>query len=80
MMTLTNGIALCPNLHRAFDRGLISISDNYTVLINKNFIENKNSVFNINQFEDLQIMLPELESNYPSLENLHNHRKRYNFE
>jgi len=21
--TLTNGIALCPNLHRAFDRGLI---------------------------------------------------------
>lgn len=44
--TLTNGIALCPNLHRAFDRGLISISENYTVLINKNFIENKNSTIN----------------------------------
>ncbi|MFC4198185.1 HNH endonuclease [Pedobacter jamesrossensis] len=23
---VTNGIALCPNLHRAFDRGLVSIS------------------------------------------------------
>jgi putative restriction endonuclease len=23
--TVTNGIALCPNLHRAFDRGLIAI-------------------------------------------------------
>ena len=31
--TITNGIALCPNLHRAFDRGLIAISDNYEVLL-----------------------------------------------
>lgn len=29
--TLINGIALCPNLHKAFDRGLISISDEYRV-------------------------------------------------
>ena len=26
--TITNGIALCPNLHRAFDRGMISIDEN----------------------------------------------------
>lgn len=24
--TVTNGISLCPNLHRAFDRGLITIN------------------------------------------------------
>ena len=30
--TLTNGIALCPNLHRAFDRGLWAVDDNYQVV------------------------------------------------
>ena len=40
-----NGIALCPNLHRAFDRGLISISDNYTVLVSSSFAEDSSSVF-----------------------------------
>ena len=77
--TLTNGIALCPNLHRAFDRGLISISDDYTILINKNFIEDKNSVLNLSQFEGKQIILPYLAELYPSLENLYKHRFKNNF-
>lgn len=77
--TLTNGIALSPNLHRAFDRGLISVSDNYTVLVKKNFIENSNSVFNISQFENQKILLPKIESYFPSLENFYYHRKRFNF-
>ena len=65
--TLTNGIALCPNLHRAFDRGLISISDDYTVLINRNFVEDKNSVLNLSQFEDKQIILPYFDRTLPSI-------------
>lgn len=77
--TLTNGFALSPNLHRAFDRGLISISDDYTVLVKKNFVENSNSVFNISQFENQQILLPKIRSIYPSLENFQHHRKRFNF-
>jgi putative restriction endonuclease len=77
--TLTNGIALCPNLHRAFDRGLISISDNYTILINKNFVENQKSVCNISQFAGQKLFLPFAEELYPSLENLHFHRKKFNF-
>lgn len=77
--SLSNGIALCPNLHRAFDRGLISISDNYTILINKNFIENKKSVFNISQFEGKRISLPYSEELYPSLENIAKHRKKHLF-
>jgi putative restriction endonuclease len=76
---LTNGIALCPNLHRAFDRGLISISDDYTILINKDFIEDKNSVFNISQFEGKQIILPYTEKLYPDLENIAAHRKMFGF-
>lgn len=77
--TLTNGIALSPNLHRAFDRGLISISDDYKVLIKKNFIENSKSVFNLAQFENQKILLPKHETYFPSLENLKHHRKRFNF-
>jgi putative restriction endonuclease len=37
--SLTNGIALCPNMHRAFDRGLIAIDDSYRVVVSKNFME-----------------------------------------
>jgi len=77
--TLTNGIALCPNLHRAFDRGLISISDNYAVLINKNFIEDKNSMFNLSQFEGKQIVLPYSVELFPELKNIAIHRKKHNF-
>ena len=76
--TLTNGIALCPNLHRAFDRGLISISDNYEVILNKNFVES-NSVYNLSQFAGNKITLPENSNFHPALENLYQHRKRFNF-
>lgn len=76
--TLTNGIALCPNLHRAFDRGLISISDNYQVLINKNFIESK-SIYNISQFEGKQIILPNQTKFYPSMNNIKKHQERFGF-
>lgn len=77
--TLTNGIALSPNLHRAFDRGLISFSDDYTVLVKKDFIENKHSVFNLSQFESQKILLPNIQSYFPSLENIRHHRERFGF-
>jgi len=77
--TLTNGIALSPNLHRAFDRGLIAISDDYSVLVKRNFIENSKSVFNLTQFEHQKILLPKHETHYPALENLQSHRNRFNF-
>ncbi len=76
--TLTNGIALCPNFHRAFDRGLVSISDDYEVIINKNFVE-KTSIYNISQFAGTKITLPENSKYYPALENLYQHRKRFHF-
>jgi putative restriction endonuclease len=77
--TLTNGIALCPNLHRAFDRGLISISDDYAILINRNFVENQKSAFNLSQFAGKQIFLPYAEELYPDLGNIAVHRKKFGF-
>ncbi len=76
--TITNGISLCPNLHRAFDRGLISIDHNYKVLVKSNWSEN-NSNYSIKQFEGNPIFLPSNSSQLPSLENLHSHRKRFDF-
>lgn len=78
--TLINGIALCPNLHRAFDRGLISVSNDYKVILNNNFIENKESSLNLTQFDGKIINLPKIERFYPSLENFLHHRKRFGFE
>lgn len=75
--TITNGIALCPNLHRAFDRGLISINDDYKVIINKGFSELYESNYGIKQFEGKKILLPDNEIYYPDQESLRFHRNKF---
>ena len=72
--TITNGISLCPNLHRAFDRGLITIDSNYRVKVSPNFTE-KDSPYSLKQFEGHEIILPTITSPYPLLENLDWHSK-----
>lgn len=75
--TITNGISLCPNLHRAFDRGLISIDDDYRVVI-KPFFEQDN-VYSIRQFEGKRILLPSNINYVPSKSNLAAHRYKHGF-
>lgn len=75
--TITNGISLCPNLHRAFDRGLISLDAEYRVLV-KPFIEQEN-FYSIKQFESRQIQFPNHKQYFPAQENLAAHRFRHNF-
>lgn len=75
--TITNGISLCPNLHRAFDRGLIALNEEYKVLI-KPFVEQEN-YYSIKQFEGMQIFLPNNKAFFPSQDNLAAHRHKYNF-
>ena len=79
--TITNGIPLCINLHRSFDLGLISINDNYQILIKnkKTFQENDDSPYNLRQLAGQQILLPENEKFYPDLEKLKWHREEYGF-
>jgi len=76
--TVGNGIALCPNMHRAFDRGLLSINENYRVIIANNFHE-KDSSYSISQFDKKQILLPSEKRFYPRQENLDVHRKQFGF-
>jgi putative restriction endonuclease len=72
--TISNGLALCPTLHRAFDRHLISIDENYRVTVAKSFVERCDSPYSIRQFEGKHISLPANKSFYPSLENLSRHK------
>ena len=74
--TITNGIALCPNLHRAFDRGLIGIDDNYKVIVSNKFKE-ENSNYSIGIFNTQEIKLPNNSKYYPSKERLGKHRGRF---
>lgn len=75
--TISNGISLCPNLHRAFDRGLIGINEEYRVIV-KSFHEGDNA-YSIKQFEGKEILLPKNLDYYPLIENLSLHRKRFEF-
>lgn len=72
--TLTNGIALCPNLHRAFDRGLLTVDDNYRVIFSRAFTENAASPFNLRQVENVTLTLPA--HHLPSLEAFAWHRQQ----
>lgn len=70
---ITNGLSLSPTLHRAFDRGLIAISNSYEILVSNSFTENVAS--NLRTFNNQQILLPKDSKHYPSLENIAWHRQ-----
>lgn len=72
--TISNGICLSPNLHRAFDRGLLTINDDFIVRISPTVIESE-SVYSIKQFEGKRINLPENSKHYPSPFNFQWHQK-----
>lgn len=66
--TISNGIALCPNLHRAFDRGLITIDDEYKVLVSTSFVESE-SDYSLVKLAGKRILLPSTEIYLPKLAN-----------
>lgn len=71
--TIGNGLALCPNLHRAFDRGLITINEDYRVVVSRLFNEQTDCSHSIRQFENKRINLPQEQSYYPNTDNLRWH-------
>jgi putative restriction endonuclease len=76
--TITNGIALSPTLHRAFDRGLVSVSDKYRVLVHPRLNDYFPEV-GIRQFADQELILPSDSRFYPSAEKFAQHRQRFAF-
>jgi len=65
---ITNGIALNPNLHRAFDRGLITIDNDYKVIVSKYFDEDEANPYSLRIFEGKKIQLPFGKNFYPNVE------------
>jgi putative restriction endonuclease len=77
--TVSNGISLCPNLHRAFDRGLIAIDASYRVMLAKNVLETPSS-FMLREFEGKEILLPKVRTFMPMQQNFEWHRRKFEFE
>ncbi len=76
--TITNGLALCPTLHRAFDRGLVAIDpDNYTVMVSKRLSEPVTSTYSIKQFDGQEIYRPNNMKYHPGADNLVCHLVRF---
>lgn len=74
--TITNGIALSPTFHRAFDRGLITVSDDYRIVVHPK-VKDYYPQTGIQQFHLQPIRLPSDARFYPSPEKLARHRKRF---
>ena len=72
---ITNGLSLSPNLHRAFDRHLITIDVDYKVVVSNNFTETEH--YSIRQFHGRRILLPKDARFHPSIENLQWHHKKF---
>ena len=71
---VSNGLALCPNLHRAFDRGLITVDSNYFVVTSKHISEDIIHAYSLNQLKGKKLILPTIQQYRPALENLEWHR------
>jgi putative restriction endonuclease len=71
---VNNGLALCPNLHRAFDRGLITVDMDYRIITSEHINENGIHPYSLKQLNGKKITLPASPNYQPSLENLEWHR------
>lgn len=73
---VSNGLSLCPNLHRAFDRGIVSVDANYQILVSDQLVENENHPYSLEKLRGQQIHLPVERKYYPASDNLKWHREK----
>lgn len=73
---VSNGLALCPNLHRAFDRGLIAVDSDYHVITSKHINEDGLHAYSLNQLKGKKLILPTTQQYRPAPENLEWHRNQ----
>jgi len=70
-----NGIALCPNMHRAFDRGLLSIGAYLEILVSPHMLENAEHSYSLAKLKSKKVLLPHNRTYWPKPENLEWHRE-----
>lgn len=76
--SIRNGLALSPTFHRAFDRGLIAISDKYKILVHPK-LRDFNPESGIRQYENSEILLPDENRFHPSVKHFREHRSKFGF-
>ncbi|QIA06468.1 HNH endonuclease [Draconibacterium halophilum] len=76
--SIRNGLALSPTFHRAFDRGLIGISDTYRILVHPK-LKDFHPEAGIKQFENRDIILPANSEFHPSVNYFREHRSKFGF-
>lgn len=76
--SIRNGLALSPTFHRAFDRGLIAISDKYKILVHPS-LNDFNPTSGIRQYQNHEIILPSHSQFHPALRYFRAHRHRFGF-
>ena len=74
--TIGNGLALCPNLHRAFDRGLLSVDADYRVLVSEAFGEAEPHPYSLRALAGKPMALPFDRKLYPLAQNLAWHQEQ----
>jgi putative restriction endonuclease len=67
---ITNGLALSHNLQMAFDKGWITVTSDYKVLVSSSFAEDEQIDYNLKELHGRKIMLPVREDHYPDREHL----------
>jgi putative restriction endonuclease len=72
-----NGLALCKLHHWAFDNGLISLDDEYKLIVSSAFEESGQESFLLRKLRDKTILLPKQKPFFPSLYSVHWHRKKW---
>ncbi len=73
--SITNGLSLSPNIHRAFDRFLITINNRYEIVVSDHFTESAS--YSIRAFHGRKIYLPDDLQYHPSVDNLNWHFERF---
>jgi len=76
--SIRNGLALSPTFHRAFDLGLIAISDKYKILVHPQ-LKDFNPETGIKQFHNRELYLPTNSKFHPSEKHLREHRSKFGF-
>lgn len=76
--TIGNGLSLCPNLHRAFDRHLFWVDDDYRVRVAEGFGELGGHDYGVQRFNGQQLRLPKVRAWWPRVENLVAQRDQLN--
>lgn len=67
--TISNGFALGPTLHRAFDRGMIGIDEHYRVVVSRYIKDDAKDTYSLNVLAGKKLYLPMEKEYYPRVEN-----------